>query len=213
MKSGKQVVREYLKNTLSVPRGREEQEWSESRSEYPAASGFGDGAEPLEVLLLHEDLQTGLRAKYILDNLEAKLATKPRFLIELWRFDMLQEPELQERAVQDAKHANIVIISLHGNDELPAVVRNWLDRWIKARSSSSCALVASLDASVQGSAAAEWTLDHLRRTAAAAGLDIFPHFGDIPVSARNWTLHQPQMRPMAPTLTAYGPHFAGGIND
>src|ERR1700722_3670675 len=87
MKAGKKVFQEYLKNTLSVAREREGKSVL-SPHDFPAANGSDGHAETLEVLLLHEDLPTGLRAKDILDNLEAKLEKKPRVLIELWRFDM-----------------------------------------------------------------------------------------------------------------------------
>jgi hypothetical protein len=155
---------------------------------------------PLEVLLLHEDLQTGLRAKSLLGSLEAKLSVKPRFLVELWRFDMLHDPELQERAVQEAARANMVMISMHGQHELPAVVRNWLSRWTEARNGEACALVASFDANVKGSVTANQTLDHLRRTAAPAGVDVFPHFGDVPASLKDRISQdsRPRPRPFIP---------------
>jgi hypothetical protein len=53
--------------------------------------------------------------------------------------------------MQDAAHADIVVLSAHGRAKLPAPVRAWLEVWLESRDGSPCALVVSLDAKFQES--------------------------------------------------------------
>src|SRR5580692_11428042 len=86
-----------------------------------------------EVLIMHEDSATGLRARKALDNLQNQLEIKICYLIRLCRFGMLEDAELAEPVLQQAKRADIVFLSLHGDRELPTAVRKWLLRWLETR--------------------------------------------------------------------------------
>jgi len=141
-----------------------------------------------EVLVLHEDLQTGLRAKAALNNLENWLGAETRFQISLWRFGMLQEVELAETALQEAKRADIVFLSLHSDQNLPNSIRNWLLQWLETRDFKPCALVVSLDSSTQDSTNSNSTLNFLRDITAPLEVDLFLHFGLSPLMAGDRTM-------------------------
>jgi hypothetical protein len=137
----------------------------------------------LEVLLLHEDLPTGLRAKEALNNLEEQFEIKTCFHISLFRFGMLADAELAGPALQQAKQADILLLSLHGDRQLPAAVRIWLLRWLESRDFKPCALVVSLDSNIQDSLQSNSTLNFLRDITAPLEVDLFLHLGSSPFMA------------------------------
>ena len=138
----------------------------------------------MDVLLMHEDLPAGWRAKQILDQVASNLDSKADFRVNLWNFTLLRDPALQARAVLDAVHADIVLLSAHGRAELPATVLGWLKEWLERRDGSPCALVVSLDSSFRDSAQ---VLDDVHRLAGQTSVEVFPHFGATPRFAWNWS--------------------------
>jgi len=142
----------------------------------------GDEADALtlEVMLVHEDLSAGRRGKEVLDQVALNLEPKADFLVNPWNFEMLRNPALQSQAVQDAAHANIVVLSVHGRAKLPATVRAWLEVWLDRRGDSPCALVVSLDPSDRESSLANPIIKYVNALAWQAGVEVFPHFGATP---------------------------------
>ena len=134
----------------------------------------------LEVMLLHEDLPAGRRGKEVLDQVALNLDAKADFLVNPWNFEMLRNPALQGQAVQDAAHADIVVLSAHGRAKLPAAVRAWLEVWLDRRGDSPCALVVSLDASLWESSEPNPVMKYVHALAWQAGVEVFPHFGATP---------------------------------
>jgi hypothetical protein len=140
----------------------------------------------LEVLVVHEDLPAGLRAKEAFSNLENQVETS--FLISLCRFGMLEDVELAETALQQAKRADIVFLSWQGDRKLPPAVWNWLLRWLETREFKPCALVVSLDSSDKDSLKSNPTLNFLRDITAPLEVDMFLHLGASPLMTRNRTI-------------------------
>ena len=105
--------------------------------------------------------------------------------IDLWRFDLLDSPEVCHEAAQGAAEADLVVVSTHGGAELPAGVELWLNDWVRLRGSEPCAMVLSLDLSVEPRADHAQPLVYLRALAERAGLNLFPHFGEVPRLASN----------------------------
>jgi hypothetical protein len=136
-----------------------------------------------EVLIMHEDSPTGLRAGKALNNLQNQLEIKICFLISLCRFGMLEDAELAEPVLQQAKRADILFLSLHGDRELPTAVRNWLLNWMVSRDFKPCALVASMDSSTRESLKSNSTWNFLRVITAPLEVDLFLHLGEPPFRA------------------------------
>jgi hypothetical protein len=135
-----------------------------------------------EILVVHEDSATALRAREALINLQDRLEIKTCFLISLCRFGMLEDAELAEPVLLQAKQADIVFLSLHGDRELPIGVRNWLLRWLETRDFKPCALVVSLDFSTRHSLKCNSTLDFLSVITNRLEVDMFLHLGGPPSS-------------------------------
>jgi hypothetical protein len=131
-----------------------------------------------EVLVVHEDSPTGLRAREALDNLADQLEIKTCFLISLCRFGMLEDAELAEPVLQQAKRTDILFLTLHGDRELPTAVRNWLLCWLETRDFKPCALVVSLDSSNRDLPKFNSTWNFLRVITAPLEVDLFLHLGE-----------------------------------
>jgi hypothetical protein len=126
----------------------------------------------LEVLLLYEDLGTALRARRLLDHLPGQPGRETDLHTRLWRLDLLGQPLLAEQAAIEAAAADVIILSLHGSEDLPAEVRNWLNRWLDHKEDRPYALAASLDAAPTESRDRNHLLEDLRQFAASAGVEL-----------------------------------------
>jgi hypothetical protein len=152
---------------------------------------FENGSAGPKVLVVHEDLPTGWRARTVFKNLENWLGTETCFQLSWWRFGMLQDAGLADEALQQAKRADIVFLSMHnwgrfGSDRnLPTAVRNWLLQWLQTRDFKPCALVVSLDSSTQDSLKCNSTLNFLRDITAPLEVDLFLHLGASPLMVRD----------------------------
>ena len=71
--------------------------WKHSRT--GGTFEFEREAVGLDVLIVHEDVPTGVRAREALVNLEQQSEIAVTFLLNLCRFGMLGDPELAESAV------------------------------------------------------------------------------------------------------------------
>jgi hypothetical protein len=132
----------------------------------------------LDAMLIYEDLGTGLRAKDVLDRTARRLPRTPILNLAIWRFDVLREPSLREKALHKASVAVIVVVSAHGRMALPEVVTDWLQQWLKRKSDKPRALIVSLDHSSRDQAPAAQMISWMQTGARAKDVAVFPHFGD-----------------------------------
>ena len=137
----------------------------------------------LDVLLLYEDLGTALRAKHSLDRLPGHLTAEAGLGTRVWRLDVLSEPLLAEQAAVEGAAADVIILSLHGRNELRAEARAWLSRWLHHKENRPYALAALLDPEPAHPARDNPVMAYLRRFAQAAHADLFCGFCDAPVLA------------------------------
>jgi hypothetical protein len=163
-------------------------------------------ATTLEVLVVHEDMPTGLRAKQVLDRLGKEPDVNLHFVVKLWTFKSLHDPLLHQHALHDVNDISILFLSLHGHLELPPHVCELVDRWVADRKGPG-ALVVSLDEGLQHSPVTRAILDCLRTKVLFGGVDLFPHFGATPRAAWNWGSQGPtreagarQTSPVVPFL-------------
>src|SRR5689334_25075739 len=86
------------------------------------------GRLKLNVLMVYEDLGTGVRARQTLDETLHRLAVDTDVHVKMWKFDLLREPSLHQQAVDEATEARVVFVSAHGREELPATVWSWFQQ-------------------------------------------------------------------------------------
>jgi len=149
------------------------------------APGCGDRAlaSALKVLLLYEDLTTGLQARQLLEGIASRLDLEADLDLRLWRFDLLREPALLERAVSEAAEADVVVLSAHGSGDLPPAVRLWLGQWLARKGDRPLALAVVLDPDMEREPAPTRLLESLRGLSGTAGVEVFLHRAQGPQPA------------------------------
>jgi hypothetical protein len=94
------------------------------------------------VVIFYEDFGTGARAKKGLDYVAEELGNDLEFRHSMWRLDVLQEPRLGAMAAPALAEADLLVISLRGDRQLPAKIRAMLDERLAQTANHECALVA-----------------------------------------------------------------------
>ena len=146
----------------------------------------GAARDRLNVLLVYEDLSTGLRARWVFEQTAGQLEVEADFNVDLWKFDLLREPALLQRAATEAAKADIVFLSAHGHGELPSAVDLWLKEWLERRGEEPCALAVLLDEAAGDTAATNQTLQALHAAAMARGVQVFLHADEAPQTRRQY---------------------------
>ena len=144
-----------------------------------------DDTRQLEILLVYEDRPTALRAKCALDRALSQPDATLDSQFHAWRLDVLAEPACQQQATQDARGADIIVLTAHGNNRMSAEAEASLNRWVAAKRAKPCALVISLDGDARPAAERDSALTELRSAAARHGVTVLLHFGEPPRSEMN----------------------------
>jgi hypothetical protein len=126
---------------------------------------------PFNVLIIYEDFGTGKRAKKGLDYVAEELGNDFEFRHSMWRLDILQDPKLNVMAAPALAEADLLIISLRGEGQLPAEVRALIDMRLAEKTNRDCALVALFEGAA--SAARTPVYACLANLARQHGLDFF----------------------------------------
>jgi hypothetical protein len=158
-------------------------------------SARGEVGERLNVMLIYEDFTTGLRARQAFEQIGCELDLDADFSVDLWKFDLLRQPALLERAATVAAESDIVILSAHGRDELPGTADIWLEQWFDRRSGEPCALVVLLDKLAEDTLTPNQPFWALRTAALAAGVDVFFHASEALQTERPSALDEIRPQP------------------
>jgi hypothetical protein len=137
---------------------------------------LAESRQALEVQLMYEDTERGLRAKWALDCVLGRLDAPVDFSVNLWRFDLLRDPALRHLSAIASAEPDLVVLSTRSCEVLPASVQSWLEGWFARSGGNPRALVISLDADARGSVAASPTLAALRARASLAQVELLLHF-------------------------------------
>lgn len=121
-----------------------------------------ENKQTINVVMVYEDYATGLRAKRLYDNLCRQLEPECEVNQSMWKFEVLAVPRLGTVAAEEAAEADMVIISLSGESELPGRVKDWLETWVGEKAGQSSALVALFDGIEEDESQIEAIQIHLR---------------------------------------------------
>jgi hypothetical protein len=102
-----------------------------------------------KVLVLYEDLSTAIRAKSALDQVPGVPRLSGEGRMHIWRLDLWTQQKCETCLMQEALAAEILVLSLHRNDRLPAGAAARLQLWIGIQRGGLKALVISLDPGAQ----------------------------------------------------------------
>lgn len=132
--------------------------------------------DALDVFLLYEDSETGLRAQRSLAGLQARDAQRTPLRAKLWRSELFGAQLLRDQAVIEAAGADVIILSFHGRQALPGEVREWLSLWLERKSDRPYAIGLLLDAHLADRTRENAVKAEVQTIAAAAGADFFCGF-------------------------------------
>jgi hypothetical protein len=137
-----------------------------------------------DVVIAYEDFETGKHAKRTYDFLTENLNKECTFTNQMWKFDVLGIPNLRQMAAQDAAQADIVIVSCHGQNPLPAEVKAWIELWI-SEGIHPVALVALFDEDGSSHPQTEATKAYLEQVALRVGMEFFAQPTLVPKTAKS----------------------------
>lgn len=130
----------------------------------------------LDVLVLYDDLQTGLRASQSLHRALHELEPPVDIRVNFLRADLFSDPALLPQLT--ARSADIVFVSTHAQARLPANLDSWLRDWFDRQTGKPRALAVLVDERSANSPGAARLLDDLSSAARMAGVDVFlPQIG------------------------------------
>jgi len=141
---------------------------------------FGESPLQLKLVLAYEDKPTAERARRAVENVLNTPEVNAQLQLRLWRFDMLDHPEIKNRSEQQVFAADILVVSMHGRNRLTAQAENRLMKWVGRKRRKPRALVISLDFEAQALVETNPTVGELRSTAIRSGFNVLLHFGEPP---------------------------------
>ena len=144
----------------------------QSAATHPAEFSEREDIPVFSVVLVFEDFNTGTRAKRAYDFLAANLTQEWRVTSQMWKFDLLSNPELRELAAKDAATANLIIVSSRGDRALSAGVKEWIELW-QGYQGEPEALVALFDRPPEEAGHALTTQAYLERVAERGRMEFF----------------------------------------
>jgi hypothetical protein len=126
---------------------------------------------PFNVVIMYEDFETGKRAKKGLDYVAEELGNDLEFRHSMWRLDILQDPKLTALAAPALAEADLLIISLCGEGQLPAKIRALIDERLAQTVYHECPLVALFEGAAPATRSSVYAC--LANLARRHGLDFF----------------------------------------
>ena len=87
------------------------------------------GADKVAAVAAYEDTATGARADEFCQSLTLLLGAGCELTKQMWPLSELRLPQLRAIAAVEAAFADLVIISVHHSEALPADLINWMEQW------------------------------------------------------------------------------------
>ncbi len=117
----------------------------------------------------YEDSTTGARAEDFCQSLGRLLGQGCELNKQMWPLTELRLPQLRTIAAGEAARADLVIVSVHHSEALPADLASWLEQWAHHKDKRVSVLLGLFDPVHQGVSAS--IRAHLAETARKAHVD------------------------------------------
>lgn len=109
----------------------------------------GDKSRHLYAIAVAEDISTCHRARELFRNLVNDLGEHCEVIKHLWLLPELRFPELKAIAADEVFSADLVVISVHGDAQLPVEITEWIELWMRRTRDHTPILLVLLDNAVQ----------------------------------------------------------------
>jgi len=125
----------------------------------------------LQLVILAEDVESECRAKQFSETLFVQVTDQCEGGANLWSFDALKISDVRYSAAEAARSADLVVVSVSGQHDLPAQVERWFELWKWLLDGANARLVALIEDSTTNSA--ESMGKALRRLAEEKEFELF----------------------------------------
>ena len=127
--------------------------------------------EPIySLVVIYESVESGKRANYFCESLMREMGDSTLFARDLWSFKVLDIPQVRSVAAEVAAVADVVILALDGNAQLPDGVKAWMEEWVSHVGDENPMLIALFGPSDDGQETEASTRAFFRAVAETAGL-------------------------------------------
>jgi hypothetical protein len=125
------------------------------------------------VMILYDELAAGQRAMQLFTSLADEHGDQFEFRPQIWRFEFIADPDWRPLVDEEALRADLFVVAMTGQTDLPAGVRAWFKTSLSAKQGAGAALVALLgkDGDLDTPASSRFHL--LQQLAYENGLEFF----------------------------------------
>ena len=113
-------------------------------------SRLGKESQRLTTVAASEDASTDARVDEFCRTLAQHLGQTCQLAKQRWLLSELRVPQLRAIAATEAAEADVVIVSVHHGESLPAEVQAWIDLWLNLKRNRHMILLALFDPVYQG---------------------------------------------------------------
>ncbi|MCL5099096.1 MAG: hypothetical protein M1608_16485 [Candidatus Omnitrophica bacterium] len=127
----------------------------------------------LHLVVLCQDAATSVWARQVYSRV-IRLVGHEWVRRRQWNIAQLEIDNIFQTSLQDAIHADIIIVSMQNGSSIPPKLKDWMDSWLSCRDNEVGALIALVGAPSDAGAQPPCVLDYLQQVAQRGGLDFFP---------------------------------------
>lgn len=124
-------------------------------------------------VIVYGDDPARRRALHTLNNVVHVVDEKSKLCPQLWRFDLLEDPDRRAEAAFNTRLADLFIISTSSKGALSAAVQDWVQSSLSQKQGNAAVVVALLGPADDTDAPDSPRVQFLRNAAEAAGLSFF----------------------------------------
>lgn len=110
----------------------------------------GGKSNKLTAVAAYEDAATGARAEEFCESLGRLLGSNCELTKQMWPLSELRLPQLRSIAAGEAARADVVLVSVHHSEALPADLASWVEQWAHLKHKRVCVLLGLFDPIHQG---------------------------------------------------------------
>ncbi len=134
------------------------------------------GRPSFHTVLVYKNLTCGEHAWDFYERLTRRFDGDFDFSHLMWSFSALGTRQALQLAARSAARANLVILSFTGNAELPANVKDWVERWVNLLADSQDSAFVTLTDHQTPERTSVASHTYLRRIVEPRKIDFLPHY-------------------------------------
>jgi hypothetical protein len=144
-----------------------------AQSNRSMVAGNGEEAKEITITIAYDQKRAGGRAAQLFSLIGQEQKGQLRIAIQLWRFDLLADPDWRNFAAAEALQADILVIAMCKPTSLSAAVEQWFTMWLDAKRGFHAAVIALVEGESEADSSDLPELHFLESATKEAGLDFF----------------------------------------